>query len=107
MSGVGIAALGFAAMLLLIAVRMPVGLSMLVTGAGGYVYLSGWSPFLAYMKTNPTATTGEIHAGVEKRLGKSVPPSSVRSYLRLNAGSAGSGAFERVGRGRYRLKQSR
>ncbi len=53
MSGVGIAALGFAAMLLLIAVRMPVGLSMLVTGAAGYVYLSGWSPFLAYMKTNP------------------------------------------------------
>ena len=53
MSGVGIAALGCAVMLLLIAVRMPVGLSMLVTGAAGYVYLSGWSPFLAYMKTNP------------------------------------------------------
>jgi tripartite ATP-independent transporter DctM subunit len=32
---------------------MPVGLSMLVTGAVGYVYLSGWGPFLAYMKTNP------------------------------------------------------
>ena len=40
MSGVAIAALGFAAMLLLIAVRMPVGLSMLVVGAVGYVYLS-------------------------------------------------------------------
>ena len=26
---------------------------MLVTGAVGYVYLSGWGPFLAYMKTNP------------------------------------------------------
>jgi tripartite ATP-independent transporter DctM subunit len=53
MSGVAVAALGFAAMLALIAVRMPVGLSMLVTGAAGYVYLSGWGPFLAYMKTNP------------------------------------------------------
>jgi tripartite ATP-independent transporter DctM subunit len=53
MSGLAVAALGFAAMLALIAVRMPVGLSMLVTGAAGYVYLSGWLPFLAYMKTNP------------------------------------------------------
>jgi tripartite ATP-independent transporter DctM subunit len=53
MSGIAVAALGFAAMLALIAVRMPVGLSMLVTGAAGYVYLSGWGPFLAYMKTNP------------------------------------------------------
>ena len=53
MSGAAVAALGFAAMLALIAVRMPVGLSMLVTGAAGYVHLSGWFPFLAYMKTNP------------------------------------------------------
>src|SRR6476660_1379766 len=53
MSGVTIAALGFGAMLLLIALRMPVGLSMLVVGSIGYVHLSGWLPLLAYMKTNP------------------------------------------------------
>ena len=53
MSGSGAAILGFVAMLLLIAVRMPVGLSMLVVGSTGYAYLSGWGPFLAYMKTNP------------------------------------------------------
>lgn len=53
MSGVTVAALGFAAMLLLIAVRMPVGLSMLVVGSLGYIHLSGLAPFLAYMKTNP------------------------------------------------------
>jgi C4-dicarboxylate transporter, DctM subunit len=52
-SGTAAAVLGFVVMLLLIGVRMPVGLSMLVTGAVGYVYLSGWGPFLAYMKTNP------------------------------------------------------
>jgi C4-dicarboxylate transporter DctM subunit len=52
-SGASAAVLGFAAMLLLIAVRMPVGLSMLVVGSAGYAYLSGWGPFLAYMKTNP------------------------------------------------------
>lgn len=53
MSGTAAAIAGFAAMLLLIGIRMPVGLSMLVTGAIGYVYLSGWGPFLAYMRTNP------------------------------------------------------
>jgi hypothetical protein len=35
-SGLTVAALGFATMLLLIAVRMPVGLSILVTGTAGY-----------------------------------------------------------------------
>ena len=32
---------------------MPVGLSMLVVGAIGYIHLSSWSAFFAYMKTNP------------------------------------------------------
>jgi tripartite ATP-independent transporter DctM subunit len=53
MSGTAVAALGFGAMLLLIAVRMPVGLSMLVVGAVGYIHLSSWPAFFAYMKTNP------------------------------------------------------
>lgn len=44
MSGTAAAVLGFVVMLLLIGVRMPVGLSMLVTGAVGYVYLSGGDP---------------------------------------------------------------
>ncbi len=52
MSGVQLALAGFAAMLVLIALRMPVGLSMLVTGTVGYVHLSGWGPFVSYMKTN-------------------------------------------------------
>jgi tripartite ATP-independent transporter DctM subunit len=52
-SGVGIAVLAFSAMLGLIALRLPIGLAMLVTGSAGYVYLSGWMPFIAYMKTNP------------------------------------------------------
>ena len=53
MSGIAAAALGFGVMLLLIALRMPVGLSMLVVGSIGYVHLSSWAAFLAYMKTNP------------------------------------------------------
>jgi tripartite ATP-independent transporter DctM subunit len=52
-SPAAIAGLGFVAMLLLIAIRMPVGLAMLVTGSVGYISLSGWAPFLNYMKSTP------------------------------------------------------
>lgn len=55
MSNVAIALAGFAAMLGLIALRMPIGLSMLVVGSVGYVTVhpAGLTAFLAYMKTNP------------------------------------------------------
>jgi len=55
MSNIAIALAGFAAMLALIAVRMPIGLSMLVVGSVGYVAVhpSGLTAFLAYMKSNP------------------------------------------------------
>lgn len=53
MSGSAAAAIGFAAMLGLIALRMPVGLAMLVTGSLGYLWLGGLAPFLNYMKTTP------------------------------------------------------
>ena len=52
MSGVETACLGFLAMLVLIALRMHVGLAMLVTGTLGYLHLSSGAAFLAYMKTN-------------------------------------------------------
>ena len=45
------------------------------------------------------ATVQEITAATTRELGASVAPSSVRSYLRLNAQSL----FERTGRGRYQL----
>jgi C4-dicarboxylate transporter, DctM subunit len=53
MSGVTVALLGFAAMLMLIALRAPIGLSMLLVGAGGYMHLSSATAFFGYMKTNP------------------------------------------------------
>jgi tripartite ATP-independent transporter DctM subunit len=53
MSGIAVAGIGFGVMLLLIGLRMPVGLSMLVVGSVGYIHLSSWSAFFAYMKTNP------------------------------------------------------
>ena len=52
MSGMAIAGLGFAAMLVLIAARMPIALAMLVTGAAGYAWLSWPSPLLYYLHAN-------------------------------------------------------
>lgn len=53
MSGIAVAGIGFGVMLLLIALRAPVGLSMLLVGAAGYIHLSSWPAFFAYMKVNP------------------------------------------------------
>jgi tripartite ATP-independent transporter DctM subunit len=53
MSGLEIAILGFVAMLGLIALRMPVGLAMLVVGAFGYIHLTSLQAFLSYIKTTP------------------------------------------------------
>ena len=53
MSGIAAASLGFTAMLVLIAIRMPVGLAMLFTGSIGYVYLTDAAAFLNYIKSTP------------------------------------------------------
>ena len=51
MSGVGFGFLMFGAMLVLLAVRVPIGIAMLVTGVAGYVTMTGWAPLLNYLKT--------------------------------------------------------
>jgi C4-dicarboxylate transporter DctM subunit len=53
MSGTALAVWGFAGMLALIALRMPVGLAMLTAGSAGYLSIAGWPAFLNYMKTTP------------------------------------------------------
>ncbi len=47
------AALGFAVLLGLIALRCPVGLAMLLTGAAGYVWILDAATLLNYLKTTP------------------------------------------------------
>jgi len=47
-----LAALGFAAMLGLIALRAPIALAMLAVGAAGYAYLSGPRALFYYLETN-------------------------------------------------------
>ncbi len=53
MSGFSLAVTGFAALLLLMAVRLPIGLAMMLVGSLGYIQLNGLEPFLAYIKTTP------------------------------------------------------
>lgn len=53
MSGFTLAMLGFGGMLLLMALRLPIGLAMLLTGSIGYIQLNGLFPFLNYIKTTP------------------------------------------------------
>ena len=50
MSGTAIALSLFVGMLALMALRVPIALSMMVPGAVGYIVLSGWAPFSAYLK---------------------------------------------------------
>jgi C4-dicarboxylate transporter, DctM subunit len=52
MSGTMIALLGFAAMLILIGLRAPIGFAMLLVGAVGYSILSSPQALFSYMKTN-------------------------------------------------------
>jgi C4-dicarboxylate transporter, DctM subunit len=53
MSGTTLAIWGFAGMLALVALRMPVGLAMLAAGSAGYLSIAGWPAFLNYMKSTP------------------------------------------------------
>ena len=48
-----VAGLGFAALLALIALRAPVGLAMLLVGAGGYLHIVDAGTLLNYLKTTP------------------------------------------------------
>lgn len=51
MSGVTLALLFLALMLVLMAVRVPIAIAMLVTGIAGYVAIAGWSPLLNHLKS--------------------------------------------------------
>ena len=50
MSTLTIGLLLFVAMLLLMAIRVPIAVAMFVPGAVGYVILSGWDPLLAHLR---------------------------------------------------------
>ena len=51
MTGVEFGFLMMGAMIVLLAIRVPIGIAMLATGVAGYVTLTGWGPLLNYLKT--------------------------------------------------------
>jgi len=51
MSGLTIGVLGFAALLGLLAIRIPIGVAMLSVGVVGYVSIAGITALLSYLKT--------------------------------------------------------
>ncbi len=53
MSGFAIAVTGFSVMLALMALRLPIGLAMMLVGGVGYIQLNGLDPFLNYIRTTP------------------------------------------------------
>jgi len=55
---------------------------------------------VSFLRGRDHGTISEICAAVEASVGTPVAASSVRSYLQLNEGTV----FERVDRGKYRLK---
>lgn len=55
MSGTAVGAGFFGFMLVLLALRVPIGISMLITGVAGYVTMTGWAPLLNFLKTSTYA----------------------------------------------------
>ncbi len=53
MSGFALAIAGFAMLLALMALRLPIGLAMMLVGGVGYIQLNGLDPFLNYIRTTP------------------------------------------------------
>ena len=51
MSGLAIGGIGFAALLALLAVRIPIGVAMLAVGTIGYIAIAGTGALLSYFKT--------------------------------------------------------
>ena len=53
MTGIAAGLAGFAVLLVLMAIRIPIGVAMLGVGIAGYGLTNGWMPLLAYLKTAP------------------------------------------------------
>ena len=51
MSGVEFGLAMFGVMLVMLAIRIPIGIAMLATGIAGYVTMTGWAPLLSYLKS--------------------------------------------------------
>ena len=59
-----LAAIGFAIMLGLIAMHVPIGIAMGFVGMGGFAMVVGWGPGLSLLASEPAATLTNLNLAV-------------------------------------------
>ena len=59
-----LAGIGFAVMLLLIALHVPIGIAMGFVGMGGFAMVVGWGPGLSLLASEPAATLTNLNLAV-------------------------------------------
>ena len=64
MSSIEIGGAMFALMMLLIVLRMPIAVSMLVCGVGGFAMIAGWQPAVALMSETPYSRVANYELAV-------------------------------------------
>ena len=47
---------GFAALFVMMLMRVPIGIAMALVGVGGFAAIAGWSPALNLLATSPVRT---------------------------------------------------
>ena len=53
MSNFAAGLVSFLVLLLLLALRVPIGVAMMAVGAGGFIWIQGLGPLLSFLKTTP------------------------------------------------------
>ena len=56
-----VAVAGFAAMFLMMLMRVPIGVAMALTGVGGFAAIAGWGPALNLLATSPVRTATDYN----------------------------------------------
>jgi C4-dicarboxylate transporter, DctM subunit len=87
MSNFNVGLVSFAVLLALLAVRVPIAVAMLAVGAGGYMWIDGVPPFLAFMKGAAYDTFGNYSFSV------------IPMFLLMGNVASGSGLSARLFRG--------
>ena len=52
---------GFAALFLMMLMRVPIGIAMALVGVGGFAAIAGWSPALNLLTTSPVRTVTDYN----------------------------------------------
>ena len=91
MSPAAIGSSGFVLLLILLALRMPIGVAMLVVGGVGFASIDGWARLLAFLDTTPYETLASPSFAV------------IPLFLLMGNLAAGSGLSARLFRGAHAL----